>query len=70
MVQNTSMNLLQETLSLLAKTKLSKLHIAEQCDVSYRWLINLANEESEHLSVTRVQRIHDFLSSNQEKEVA
>jgi phage portal protein BeeE len=69
-VQDSSMNLYEKTVDLLASTKKTKKDIAENCGVSYRWLFNLAHQKSEDLSVTKVQRVYDYLSQEDLRQVS
>jgi hypothetical protein len=62
------MSLLENTKSLLEKhlaKGLSLRAIATESDgsVDYQWLAKFSNAPSEHASVTRVQKLHDFLKS-------
>lgn len=64
------MKLYDQTMVLLDKSSMSKKEISEQSSVSERWLYNLASGESQDLSVTKVQRVYDFLSSQESKTAA
>jgi transcriptional regulator with XRE-family HTH domain len=62
-------NLHDETKRLLCEADLSLSEISKKCDVSTRWLSYFAGGSGENYSVTKVQRVHDFLKQ-EESEAA
>lgn len=65
------MNLYLETVELLNKqTQHTKSEIARQSEVSVRWLGYLASGEKSDYSVTKVQRVYDFLTKTSKKDAA
>lgn len=56
------MNLYKETMNLLKNANVTKAQIAKEAKVSLRWLGYLASEEKPDYSVSKVQRVYDYLS--------
>ena len=55
-------NLLNETLRMLDQREQSAAEISSACGVSVRWLAYLQNGHGSDYSVSKVQRVHDYLS--------
>ncbi len=64
MLHTTRMNLYNKTLSLLAETDLTLAQVARDCNVSYRWLLMFRNGESPDAGISKVQRLHDYLTNH------
>jgi len=58
------MELLEETLKMLRETSTPFKQIAEEADVSMRWLYMFANESYNDYGIIRVQRVHDILATH------
>ena len=57
------MNMLTETLKLIAASSMTPQQIADKSNVKKRWIYYVINGEIKNPSVTRLQRVHDFLLS-------
>lgn len=65
-----AMNLYNETVKLLNEQKtVTRVVIAEHSGVSLRWLSYLSSGTNPDFSVTKVQRVYDFLISMKEQEM-
>lgn len=58
------MSLLERTKLLLSVCTISRRELARNADVGFEWLRSFEDGRTEHPSVVRVQKLHDYLESS------
>jgi len=63
------MNLLKDTRNLLSATKLTVQQLARKTRLKVRWLHRFKNDDFEDYGVKKVQKVHDVLKKDEERNL-